>query len=764
MDDRIVDAALHYHRYPKPGKLEIRPTKPMASQRDLALAYSPGVAAACEAIANDPAQAGELTARANLVAVITNGTAVLGLGAIGPLASKPVMEGKAVLFKQFAGIDVFDLEIDANDIDRFVEVVAALEPTFGGINLEDIKAPECFEIEQRLRARMKIPVFHDDQHGTAIIVGAAVINALKLVKKEIGTIKVVVSGAGAAAIACLNLLVTLGLDRKNIIVSDVGGILHTQRTEEYSAPQSQYIIETDARVLDDVIEGADLFLGLSAPGVLSATQVKAMAKQPILLTLANPTPEIMPEEAKAARPDAIIATGRTDYPNQVNNVLCFPFLFRGALDVGATQINEEMKIAAVHAVAGLAMQESSDIVASAYGGEAPSFGPDYLIPKPFDPRLIMEIAPLVAQAAMDSGVATRPIADMAAYRESLSQFVYRSGQTMSPIFARAKADPKRIVFADGEEERVLRAAQTIVDEGLGRVILVGRPGVVASRIERLGLRLELGRDFDLTNPESDTRFRDYWQLYHKIMQRRGVAPDRAQEIVRTRATVIAALMLRRGEADAGICGAIGSYLSNLTDVLDIIPRRAGVTKVSALSLLILPTGVFFVVDTHVTPNPTASELVEMVRLAEHEVRSFGMTPRVAFLSHSNFGTRDTSSAQKMRDAVAMLSHLEPELEVEGEMHADVAFSPRSLARIFPNSRLKGIPNLLVMPNLDAANISLNLLKQLGEGLLVGPMLLGTTAPMHVVTQSITVRGIINLAAVSVVDAQETQAARKPKTR
>ena len=762
MDDKIVDAALFYHRYPKPGKLEIRPTKPMASQRDLALAYSPGVAAACQAIADDPAQADELTARANLVAVITNGTAVLGLGAIGPLASKPVMEGKAVLFKQFAGIDVFDLEIDATDIDRFVEVVAALEPTFGGINLEDIKAPECFEIEERLRERMKIPVFHDDQHGTAIIVAAAVTNALILVNKKIEEIKVVVSGAGAAAIACLNLLVSMGLNRQNIVVSDVGGVLHTGRPEDYSAPQKRYIVETDARVLDDVIDGADLFLGLSAPGVLSATQVKRMADQPILLTLANPTPEIMPEEAKAARSDAIIATGRTDYPNQVNNVLCFPFLFRGALDVGATQINEAMKIAAVHAVAGLAMQESSDIVASAYGGEAPSFGPDYLIPKPFDPRLIMEIAPLVAQAAMDSGVATRPIKDMAKYRQSLSQFVYRSGQTMSPIFARAKADPKRIVFAEGEEERVLRAAQTVVDEGLGRVILVGRPAVVDARIERLGLRLVSGRDFDLTNPESDTRFRDYWQLYHEIMQRRGVAPDRAQEIVRTRATAIAALMLRRGEADAGICGTVGSYVSNLTDVLDIIPRRAGVSKVSALSLMILRTGVFFVVDTHVTPDPTAQELVEMVRLAENEVRSFGMTPRVAFLSHSNFGTRDTPSAQKMHDAVAMLSQLEPDLEVEGEMHADVAFSPRSLARLFPNSRLKGVPNLLVMPNLDAANISLNLLKQLGDGLLVGPMLLGTTAPMHVVTQSITVRGIVNLAAVSVVDAQESQRARKAK--
>jgi len=758
MADDLKEAALYYHRNPIAGKLAVVPTKPMATQRDLALAYSPGVAYACNAIVDDPGQAAHLTGRQNLVAVITNGTAVLGLGNIGPLASKPVMEGKAALFKKFADIDVFDLEVAATDVDHFVEVVAALEPTFGGINLEDIKAPECFEIERRLRARMKIPVFHDDQHGTAIIVGAAIFNALRLVGKKFEDIRLVTSGAGAAANACVDLLVAMGLRKENVVLTDIDGVVWRGRPQMNPVIE-RYAVDTDARKLADVMAGADVFLGLSAPGVLSADMVKAMADRPVILALANPTPEIMPEIAKAARPDAIIATGRSDYPNQVNNVLCFPFIFRGALDVGATTINEEMKVAAVKAIADLATQEASDVVATAYGGQELSFGPEYVIPKPFDPRLIMEIAPRVAQAAMDSGVATHPIEDFDAYRQKLSQFVYRSGQVMRPVFARAREEPKRVVFAEGEEERVLRAVQTVIDEKLARPILVGRPEVIERRLERFGLRMKLDTEVEVVNPENDSRYDAYWRAYHAVMERRGVTPDRAREVVRTNDTVIAALMLHRGDADAAICGTVGRYWDHLRHVSDVVGRRRGVNELSAVSLLILPHGSFFVVDTHVTPDPDADQLVEMVELAMNEVRTFGLEPKVAFVSHSHFGSSDQPSAIKMREAVRRLSERHPGLEVEGEMHADSALTEAVRERTFPNSRLKGSANLLVMPTLDASNIAFNLLKTSGQGLSVGPMLVGTARPMHILTQSVTVRGIINMTAVAVVDAQEHARAR-----
>jgi malate dehydrogenase (oxaloacetate-decarboxylating)(NADP+) len=760
VSDSIDEAALFYHRHPRPGKLEIRATKPLVTQHDLALAYTPGVAAASMAIAADPAMARDLTVRANLVAVITNGSAVLGLGNIGALASKPVMEGKAVLFKQFAGIDVFDIEIDAADPDRFVEVVAALEPTFGGINLEDIKAPECFDIEARLRARMNIPVFHDDQHGTAIIVGAAVRNALRLTGRDLADMRIVTSGAGAAAIACVNILIEMGADPGKIVLTDIGGVLHTGRPEEYAPAQARFLIDTDARTLGDVIGGADIFLGVSAPGVLKPDMVARMADQPILLALANPVPEIMPDQARAVREDALIATGRSDFPNQVNNVLCFPFLFRGALDVGASEINEAMKIAAVEAIADLALQESSEIVASAYSGAELAFGPDYLIPKPFDPRLIVEVPQRVARAAMESGVAGRPIADFDAYREQLIRFVYRTDRTMRPVFAKAREVPKRVVFAEGEEERVLRAVQTLIDEKLARPVLIGRPQVVATRISRLGLRLTEGRDFELTNPESDERFGEYWRLYHQIMERRGVTPDRAREIVRTRNTVIAALMIRRGEAEAGICGVVGGFTHNLADVRDIIGLRKGARDLSALSLVILPQAQFFMIDTHVKDDPTAEELVQMTLLAADEIRSLGLEPKVAFLSHSNFGSQSNASAVKVREAVALLADMEPDFEFEGEMQADSAFSQTVRERLFPHSRLGGQPSLLVLPNLDSANIAYNLLRQLGDGIAVGPMLLGTRWPMHVVAPSITARGLLNLAAVSVVDAQRHASARE----
>lgn len=763
MAEDLKDAALYYHETPVPGKMAVVPTKPMATQRDLSLAYSPGVAYACTAIVEDPSAAARYTGRQNLVGVVTNGTAVLGLGNIGPLASKPVMEGKAALFKKFADIDVFDIEVAELDVDRFVDVVAALEPTFGGINLEDIKAPECFEIERKLRQRMNIPVFHDDQHGTAICVGAAIFNALRLVDKPMESVRLVTSGAGAAAMACLDLLVAMGLKPENVIITDIDGVVYTGR-EQMNPVIARYATDTPMRTLAEAVAGADIFLGLSAPGVLKPEMVRTMADRPIIMALANPTPEIMPEEAMAVRDDAIIATGRSDYPNQVNNVLCFPFIFRGALDVGATTINEEMKIAAVTAIADLAMQEASDIVATAYSGQELSFGPEYLIPKPFDPRLIMEIAPRVAQAAMDSGVAVRPIEDFDAYRQKLSQFVYRSGQVMRPVFAKAREEPKRVVYAEGEEERVLRAVQSILDEKLAKPILIGRPDVIERRIERFGLRLKVGRDVDVVDPTNDDRYELYWRTYHDLMERRGVSPDRAREVVRTNDTVIAALMMQLGDADAAICGTVGRYWDHLRHVRQVIGPRRGVAELSAVSLLILPQGSYFVVDTHVTPDPSADALVEMVELAATEVRAFGLEPKVAFVSHSHFGTSDEPSARKMRDAVAKLAAKHPGLEVEGEMHADSAVSEVVRNRTFPNSRLTGPANLLVMPTLDSANVAFNLLKSTGQGLSVGPMLVGTAKPMHILTQSVTVRGIINMTAVAVVDAQAHEIARRKPAR
>ena len=761
MAENLREAALAYHRYPKPGKLEVTATKPLANQHDLALAYSPGVAAACDAIVEDPAEASHLTARANLVAVVTNGTAVLGLGAIGPLAAKPVMEGKAVLFKKFAGIDVFDIELDERDPDKLVDIVAALEPTFGAINLEDIKAPECFEIEGRLRERMSIPVFHDDQHGTAIIVGAAIYNGLRLVGKDLGEVKLVTSGAGAAALACLDLLLSLGVKRENVWATDIAGVVYEGRAEEMDPWKARYAQKTDARKLAEVIEGADVFLGLSAPGVLKPEMVARMADKPIILALANPDPEILPEAALAARSDAIIATGRSDYPNQVNNVLCFPFIFRGALDVGATTINEEMKLACVKALADLALAEPSEVVAKAYGGEAGRFGPEYLIPSPFDPRLILEIAPAVAKAAMDSGVAARPIEDFAAYRQRLTQFVFRSGLVMKPIFERAQRDPKRVIYAEGEDERVLRAIQVVVDEGLAKPIAVGRPEVVAARIESLGLRIKPGRDFVLINPESDPRYNDYWQAYHRLTEREGVSPDRARTVVRTNNTVIAALAVRLGDADAMLCGVEGRYTRHLGYITNVIGLAEDAHDVSALSLLIVPSGTYFLADTHVTPEPSAQEIVEMTVHAAAHLRRFGIEPKVALLSHSSFGSRDTPSALKMREALKVLHADHPDLEVEGEMHADAALDEAVRQRTFPSSRLTGQANLLIMPNLDAANIAFNLVKALGDGLPVGPILIGTAAPAHILTPTVTARGVVNMSAIAVVDAQDRAAQGAP---
>jgi malate dehydrogenase (oxaloacetate-decarboxylating)(NADP+) len=753
MTDDLRGSALEYHRTPVPGKLAIVATKPLANQRDLALAYSPGVAAACEAIMADPAEAARVTGRANLVAVVTNGTAVLGLGPIGPLAAKPVMEGKAVLFKTFAGIDVFDLEIAERDPDKLVDIIASLEPSFGAINLEDIKAPECFDVERRLRERMKIPVFHDDQHGTAIIVAAAITNALKIVGKRLEEVKLVTSGAGAAALACLDLLVRIGLPVENITATDIAGVVYRGRKEEMDPRKERYAKDTSARSLADAIRGADIFLGLSAPRVVKPEWIATMAPRPIVLALANPEPEIMPEEVRAVRSDAIIATGRSDYPNQVNNVLCFPFIFRGALDVGATTINEAMEIACMRAIADLAQAEITDEVTRAYGGEVPSFGPDYLIPRPFDRRLIVAIAPAVAKAAMESGVATRPIADMSAYHDRLSQHVFRSGLMMKPMFERARQDPRRVCYAEGEEERVLQAAQTVVDERLARPILIGRRAVVASRIKRLGLRIAPGVDFELVDPEDDYRFREYWTLYHSLTERKGVTPAYAQTVVRTRNTVIGALMVRRGEADALICGTVGRFDRHLRHILDVIGLAPSVAHASTLTALILPTGIFFMGDTHATPEPTAEEVAEFVLLASEEVRRFGILPKVALLSHSNFGTASTPSAARMRAALALIRERAPELEVEGEMHGDSAINEQIRLRLFPNSRLKGQANLLVMPTLDAANIAFNLLKTLGNGQSVGPMLMGVAMPAHIVVPSVTVRGIVNMTAVAVVDAQ-----------
>jgi malate dehydrogenase (oxaloacetate-decarboxylating)(NADP+) len=705
--------------------------------------------------------ASEYTARGNLVGVVTNGTAVLGLGAIGPLASKPVMEGKGVLFKKFAGIDVFDIEVDETDIDRFVNVVAALEPTFGGINLEDIKAPECFEIERQLRERMNIPVFHDDQHGTAIIVSAAVYNALRLSDKKIEDVKLVTSGAGAAALACVNQLVSMGLPVENVTLTDIHGVVYAGRPEEMDVYKEIYAKDTTQRTLAEAIEGADIFLGLSAPNVLKPEMLSTMAENPAIMALANPDPEIMPEDAKAARPDAIIATGRSDFPNQVNNVLCFPFLFRGALDVGATAINEEMKIAAATAIADLATQETSDVVASAYGGQVSSFGPDSIIPSPFDPRLIGAVAPAVARAAMETGVATRPIEDFDAYQDQLDQFVFRSGLLMKPVFEQATAVRQRIVYAEGEDERVLRAAKAVIDEGVGEPVLIGRPDVIARRVERLGLNFKPGEDCELINPQDDPRYRDYWTLYHKLAERQGVTPDEARTRVRTNTTVIAALAVMRGDADAMICGTEGRFDRHLTHISEIVGLREGVRQFAGVSALILPKGTFFFVDTFVTPDPTADDIAKMTLLAADEVRRFGIEPRVALLSHSNFGSSAAASAQKMRVARHIIVESAPDLQVEGEMQADVAVSPEVRQRIFPNSVLKDQANLLVMPDLDAANIAFNLMKQLADGLPVGPILAGAARSVHILTPSVTARGILNMSAVAAVGAQH-QAVSTPR--
>ncbi|MGO1160339.1 NADP-dependent malic enzyme [Brucella pseudogrignonensis] len=748
------EAALFFHRYPKPGKLEIQATKPLGNQRDLALAYSPGVAAPCLAIHEDPSTAAEYTARGNLVAVVSNGTAVLGLGNIGALASKPVMEGKAVLFKKFADIDVFDIEIDALEIDRMVDVVSALEPTFGGINLEDIKAPECFEVEEQLRAKMNIPVFHDDQHGTAIIVAAAVLNGLELAGKDITNAKIVTSGAGAAALACLNLLVKLGAKRENIFVCDLEGVVFQGREKLMDRWKDVYAQKTDARVLADVIGGADVFLGLSAAGVLKPELLKQMAEKPLIMALANPNPEIMPEAAREARSDAMICTGRSDYPNQVNNVLCFPYIFRGALDVGATAINEEMKLAAVRAIASLAREEPSDVAARAYSGDTPTFGPNYIIPSPFDQRLILRIAPAVAKAAMDSGVATRPIEDWEAYTDRLTRFVFRSGLIMKPVFAaaRAQSKPMRVIYADGEDERVLRAAQVVIEERIASPILVGRPSVIEARLNRYGLKIRAGTDFELINPEDDPRYRDYVDLYLSYTGRQGVTPEAARTIVRTNSTAIAALAVMRDEADAMICGLEGRFERHTRVVKQIIGKLPGISDYSALSLLISQRGALFLTDTYVTVEPEAEEIAEMAILAAKEIRRFGIEPKAALVSHSNFGSKESASAEKMRRAAAILAEKAPELESDGEMHGDSALSQALRDRVFPNSRLKGEANLLVFPNLDAANITLNVVKTVTDALHVGPILLGAARPAHILTPSVTSRGVVNMTALAAVEA------------
>ena len=753
LSDDLRTQALAYHRGSKPGKLEIQATKPLATQHDLALAYSPGVAAACEAIAAQPSEAAELTARQNLVGVVSNGTAVLGLGNIGPLASKPVMEGKAVLFKKFAGIDVFDIEIDATSIDRMVEVISALEPTFGGINLEDIKAPECFDVEARLKERMKIPVFHDDQHGTAIIVAAAVQNALHLTGKKIEKIKIVASGAGAAALACLNLLVTLGVKRENIFVSDLEGVVYKGREKLMDRWKDVYAQDTKARTLGDIIGDADVFLGVSAGGVLTAEMVKRMAKRPLIMALANPNPEIMPEEAVAARSDALICTGRSDYPNQVNNVLCFPYIFRGALDVGATTINEEMKRAAVEAIAALAREAPSDVAARAYGGEARTFGPGSLIPNPFDPRLILRIAPAVAKAAIKSGVATRPIVDFDAYLARLDRFVFRSGFIMKPLFTKAKSDPRRVIYAEGEDERVLRAVQVIVEEGLAKPALIGRPAVIDARLERYGLSIRPEKDFTLINPEDDPRYREFVNAYVEAAGRHGITPHTARTIVRTNTTVIAALAVRLGLADAMICGLEGRYMAHLHNIRDVIGLAKGVREFAALALVITGKGAFFLADTEVTPNPNADEIAEMAVQAAAHVRRFGLTPKIALLSHSNFGSYDSESARKMRLAAQRLAAEHPEIEVDGEMHADAALVSAEREKAFPHARLQGEANVLIMPNLDAANIAYQMTKVLADALAVGPILVGAACPAHILTPSVTARGVINMTALAVAEAQ-----------
>jgi len=754
----LAESALFFHEHPRPGKLEIQATKPLGNQRDLALAYSPGVAAPCEEIAKDPSKAANYTSRGNLVAVISNGTAVLGLGAIGPLASKPVMEGKAVLFKKFAGIDVFDIEVDEFDVDRFVDAVTVLEPTFGGINLEDIKAPECFQIEEKLRERMNIPVFHDDQHGTAIIVGAAVRNGLTLAGKKIEEAKIVASGAGAAALACLNMLVSLGAKRENIWVTDIEGVVYEGREALMDKYKAVFAQKTDLRTLSEVIDGADVFLGLSAKGVLKPEMVQKMGSGPLILALANPNPEIMPEDAKAARPDVVMCTGRSDYPNQVNNVLCFPYIFRGALDVGATTINEEMKRAAVEAIAALAQEEPSDVAARAYSGKTETFGPNYLIPSPFDQRLILRIAPAVAKAAMDTGVATRPIEDFDAYQDTLNRFVFRSGLIMKPIIQAATQDPKRIIFAEGEDERVLRAAQVLMEDRIAQPILVGRPDVLEVRCERYGLKIRPGTDFEFINPQDDPRYREYADEYFACVGRKGLPPDAARTIVRTNSTVISALAVRRGDADALICGLEGRYSRHMRDIRQVIGVREGTRDLSALSLLISSRGALFLSDTFVTEDPSSEELAEMTCLAAREIQRFGIEPKAALLSMSNFGSRDTASSRKMREALELIWERLPELEVDGEMHGDSALNDVLRERVMPDSKLKGEANLLIFPNLDAANIALNLLKVATNALHVGPILLGAARPAHILTPSVTSRGVVNMSALACVEAQTTEEA------
>ncbi|GJI97686.1 malic enzyme [Duganella caerulea] len=749
-------AALEYHECPTPGKISVTPTKQLTNQRDLALAYSPGVAAPCEEIVIDPANAYKYTARGNLVAVITNGTAVLGLGNIGPLAAKPVMEGKGVLFKKFAGIDVFDIEINESDPDKLVDIIASLEPTFGGVNLEDIKAPECFYIERQLRDRMKIPVFHDDQHGTAIIVGAAIMNGIQYVGKDIANCKLVVSGAGAAALACLDLIVDLGFPLENIYVTDLAGVVYKGRKELMDPDKERFARDTTARTLAEVISDADIFLGLSAGGVLKQDMVKAMAPNPLILALANPNPEILPEDVKAVRGDAIICTGRSDYPNQVNNVLCFPYIFRGALDCGATTITREMEIAVVHAIAELAHAEQSDIVATTYGFTNLSFGPEYLIPMPFDPRLLIKIAPAVAKAAEDSGVATRPIKDLQAYADSLQQFVYRSGTFMKPLFQVAKktaSDLKRIVYAEGEEERILRAVQVIVDEKLARPILVGRPAVLETRINKFGLRLKQGVDFDVINPDHDERYRDYWQAYYELTARKGVTQEYAKLEMRRRHSLIGAMMIKKGDADGMICGTFGTTQLHLHYIDQVLGKREGACVYAAMNVLIMPERQLVMVDTHVNENPNAKELAAITVMAAEEMRRFGLSPRAALLSHSNFGSSNSESAQKMRAALELVKQLDPALEVDGEMHGDTALDSKLRNSIMPGTSLKGDANLLVMPNIDAANIAYNLVKTAaGNGIAVGPILLGCAKPVHILTPSATVRRIVNMTALCVVDA------------
>jgi len=747
-------AALEYHEFPTPGKVSIQATKQLANQHDLALAYSPGVAAPCEEIVKDPDNAYKYTSKGNLVAVITNGSAVLGLGDIGPLASKPVMEGKGVLFKKFAGIDVFDLEIAEKNLDKLVDIIASLEPTFGGINLEDIKAPDCFYVERKLRERMKIPVFHDDQHGTAIVVGAAILNGIKVAGKDLKKVKLVTSGAGAAALACLGLLVKMGVPKSNIFVTDLAGVVYEGRTELMDEDKIQFVQKTSARTLDDVIDGADIFLGLSAGGVLKPAMVKKMAKQPLILALANPTPEILPEEVLSVRTDAIIATGRSDYHNQVNNVLCFPYIFRGALDAGASTITDEMEIASVYAIAELAQAEQSEVVAAAYVGEKLVFGPEYLIPKPFDPRLMMKIAPAVAKAAADSGVARRPIQDMEAYIEKLQSFVYASGSIMKPIYAAAKLGAKkRVCFAEGEEERVLRAVQIVVDEGLAKPTLIGRPAIIAQRVEKFGLRLQEGKDYQVVNVEQDHRYRDFWQTYWHMMARKGVTQQLAKIDMRRRLSLIGTMMLHKGEVDGLICGTWSTPDVHLNYVDQVIGNRKGVSTYACMNGLLLPDRQVFLVDTHINYDPTAEQLCEITTMAAEEMRRFGLQPKAALLSHSNFGTSNHASALKMRETLALLKKNAPWLEVDGEMHGDVALDGNERARQIPDTTLIGDANLLVLPNLDSANIAYNLLKTAAGGnIAIGPVLLGAAKPVHILTASATVRRIVNMTALTVADA------------